>query len=203
MENDKKFIKYGKLLSGLIHNLNTPLMGISGRIELLQMKFDDEKSFNQINTQLDKITAMLSNAAYLLDKDHSDRPIEIDLLKFLENYFIFINTDSRYKHQMEKELTFQSNVVFINPSDLLNLLHTIVDYLIGFHDDETTIIASNSIEGSNPVINITLKRNTDLDQEIDIDKLINDNLFENDIKIYSVTHNVEQSQIHVKIVINL
>ena len=37
----EKWAKYGKLMSGLIHNLNTPLMGLSGRIELLEMKYPD------------------------------------------------------------------------------------------------------------------------------------------------------------------
>ena len=203
MKNDSKFIKYGKLLSGLIHNLNSPLMGLSGRIELLQMKFDDEKSFNQINTQIDKINDMLTNAAYLLDKDHLDRPIEIDLSKFLENYFFFLNTDTRFKHQIEKELNFQSHLIYINPSDLLNLLHTIIDYLLSFIDDETTIIATNTVEETNPVINITLKRQTDIDNELNIDKEIKENLLENDLTIYTVTHSLESSQINVKILINL
>ena len=202
MNNDTKYVKYGKLLSGLIHNLNTPLMGLSGRVELLQMKFDDEKSFNQINTQLDKINHMLLATAYLLDKDNCDRDLEIDLKAFLENYFSFLYTDMRFKHQIEKELNFEPFSLSINASDLLNCLHTIVDYILNYIDDKTTLIVNNTTIENKPVINITLQLNSEINKDLNIEKCLNENLSDDTLKKFLVSSTFGENNISITMLID-
>ncbi len=71
--------KYGKLLSGVIHNLNTPLMGISGRVELLQFKMPDLKGLDQIASQLERINNSLGNLTFMIEKDCGEETTSIDL----------------------------------------------------------------------------------------------------------------------------
>ncbi|MDD4156773.1 MAG: hypothetical protein PHY08_09395 [Candidatus Cloacimonetes bacterium] len=153
---ENKWTKYGKLLSGLIHNLNTPLMGLSGRLELLQMKFDDEKSFKQINTQLDRINSMLTSIGYLLDKEQADSKRMFDLNTFLNNFFTFMSTDMRYKHGTEKELIINDCMVSVVPNELIFIIYSSVDYLLNFVNDESNIRIENKIEESKTIITINL-----------------------------------------------
>ena len=207
MNKDEKYIKYGKLLSGLIHNLNTPLMGMSGRIELLQMKFDDEKSFKQIETQFAKINEMLTSIAALLDKDQTDKDLEFDLKSLLDSYFSFIYTDMRFKHQIEKELSFVPCNVMTNPSDLINCIHTIVDYLLECSNEDSTLYVDNtSIDGA-ITVNFCLKYNPEentknIPQDIDLNKIMSERLTEDifdKFKINTVFSNNEFLKINLYI----
>ncbi|MCL2065419.1 MAG: hypothetical protein FWG98_13760 [Candidatus Cloacimonetes bacterium] len=201
MSNETKYIKYGKLLSGLIHNLNTPLMGLSGRVELLQMKFEDEKSFNQINTQLDKINAMLSTAAYLLDKDQTEQDLEIDFKVFIEKYFNFLTTDMRYKHQTEKELNFESCNIITNVSDLLNIIHNTVDYLLQFIEGDTTISVSNILIENGTELTINIQTGVEISPDFDYEKYLNDIMDDSVLKKYPVTCLKDGNKVNVKMII--
>ncbi len=154
--NDKKWIKYGKLLSGLIHNLNTPLMGLSGRVELLQMKFDDEKSFKQINTQLDRINNMLTAVAYLLDKEHTEKESVFDLETFINNFCIFMGTDMRYKHGTDKDVNISPCKVSVVPQACIFILYSCLDFLLNYINDESNIQILNKIESKKTVITVSL-----------------------------------------------
>ena len=193
MKNEKKFIKYGKLLKGLIHNLNSPLMGLSGRIELLQMKVQDEKSFNQINSQLEKINTMLKHTAYLLDKDHTNSVMDVDISFLLENYFGFLYTDMRFKHQVEKELNFESHTINTNPSEIVNCLHDIIDYLLDYIDDESKLTVRNEKN----IIYLTLQVGDKLSDKIDLDEFIAKNIEHK----FHIENSIETNKVNVKIIL--
>lgn len=172
--NEEKWIKYGKLLSGLIHNLNTPLMGLSGRVELLQMKFDDEKSFKQINTQLDKINNMLMGIAYLLDKEQTSNVSNFMLDKFFENFNAFMATDMRYKHQVEKEITIEPCNVSVIPQQLIFIVYTVVDYLLDYVNEESTLKISNDLLDTTTIIEISLESEEPFTSKPDLSQVTQD-----------------------------
>ena len=156
MSNDIKYIKYGKLLPGLIHNLNTPLMGCSGRVEILQMKMGEDKHLSQMVTQLDRINDMLKAVAFLLDKDLVDKDSGFELKQFLENYFAFLTTDMRFKHQLEKEFNLEQCNINTNPSHLMNYIHETLDYFLNFIEGASLLQISNGTENNTPCINFNL-----------------------------------------------
>jgi len=200
MKNDEKWTKYGKLLSGLIHNLNTPLMGISGRVELLQMKMGEDKSIKQISTQVEKINSMLTAVGYLVDKDQYDKDIETDIAVFLDNYFNFINADMRYKHQVpSKELNFTPCKLVFNPSDLLYCLHTVFDYTLDFVDSETNITISNTDTG---IINLSFKLNNTPKENFELGTLIDQNIDIDTRKIFAIQYTTNENLIDIQIEIN-
>ena len=202
MNKDKKYIKYGKLLSGLIHNLNTPLMGLSGRLELLQMKFEDEKSFNQINTQLDRINGMLSTAAYLIDKDQTEQDLEFDFKKFMETYLNFLTTDMRYKHQTEKDINLESCNIRTFASDLLNLIHNIMDYLLRFIGGETTVSINNTLIDNGTELIILFKIGAEINTDFDFDVFIKEEIEDFVLQKYPTSCQIDGNQILVKIKIS-
>ena len=177
MNSDEKFIKYGKTLSGLIHNLNTPLMGMSGRIELMQMKFGEDKNVVQISAQLDRINAMLTSMAYLLDNEISNKDNGFDLQKLLENYFTYLTTDMKFKHKIEKNINLVPHAINTNSSDLLNFVHCILIQLLTHVDDEASITISNSIDGNNAILDFVLTLPNEVPKEVNITDEINKRLF--------------------------
>jgi len=171
MKDDKKYIKYGKLLPGLIHNLNSPLMGISGRFELLQMKFPDEKSLAQITTQIERLNEMLTTVSFLLSKESSESPTENDLKELLEQFVSFMVADKRFKHQVAKETEFEQYVIVFNVTDFINLMYHILDYLLGFIDTETIIKISNTKN----IVNIEMTLKSSISNNLDIKCFIEKN----------------------------
>jgi len=166
MSDDSKYVKYGKLMGGLIHNLNTPLMGCTGRVELLQMKLGEEKNLNQIAIQLDKINSTLISVAYILDKDNSDKIMMIDLKILLDHYFVFLYTDTRFKHQIEKEINLVSQTVSINPSTLVNYLHTFFGYLLQYIEGASVLEITNSTENNVHTIHFCMKYDDAINEEV-------------------------------------
>jgi len=206
MNKNDKYIKYGKLLPGLIHNLNTPLMGCSGRIELLQMKMGDDKHLNQITTQLDRINDMLKSVAYLLDKDHIDKDTGFDLKVFLENYYNFMSTDMRFKHHIEKELSFEQCNINTNPSALMNYIHTIMHHLLKFIEGASVIQISNTLENSTPCINICMKYDAEIKADFieplsNIKQALEKKLSEEIMSRYEL-HSDVSNEVTVKIIIH-
>jgi hypothetical protein len=145
---DEKWVKYGKLLSGLIHNLNTPLMGVSGRVEILQIKLGEDKGLVQIANQVERINDMLSAVAYLVDKDQYNKVTDIDIGVFLKNYFGFLYADMRFKHHINKEVEFVSCKLNFNPADLLFVLHMVVDHLLDHSNNDSLLTAHNTEGGT-------------------------------------------------------
>ena len=197
MNNDEKWVKYGKLLSGLIHNLNTPLMGISGRVELLQIKMGEDKSLIQITTQVERINSMLTSAGYMVDKDNYNKVAEIDLAVFMEHYINFLYADMRFKHQSTHEKELVACKISVNPYDLLYHVHTITDYLLEFLDEETKFIFKTT-DTNNVYITMTTKNS--VKSTINLEGLIAEKLSEETYKNqFEVISAVTGNEVEVKI----
>ncbi len=102
---NRKSLKYGKSVSGFIHNLNTPLMGIQGRVELMKFKNPELKGLDQILKQTEKINEIISSMAWMieLDRDSSERSfLQID--EILNGVNEFLKTNMKYKHRLKVSL---------------------------------------------------------------------------------------------------
>ena len=178
MNSDEKFIKYGKTLSGLIHNLNTPLMGMSGRIELMQMKFGEDKNVNQVSTQLDRINNMLTAVAFLLDKEISNKDSGFDIKQLLDNYFAYLTTDMRFKHKLEKEINLIPHSLNTNGCDAINYIHCVMNALLSYVEEEAKIAITNTIEGSDSKIDIVMTFEKPIEKDLNITDVINKKMFD-------------------------
>ena len=116
----RRSIKYGEVISGLIHNLNTPLMGISGRLELLRFKNPGMKGLDQMTTQLEKINEILGNMANMLDGDKNFDFEKVSLKETIKEIDLFLNTIMKYKHKIQKTYKLENDVTVTALSGYLN-----------------------------------------------------------------------------------
>ncbi len=157
-----KSSKYGKLIGGLIHNLNTPIMGISGRLELLQMKNPDLKGLDKIESQLSRINRILKNVTYVIDVDKNMDDHLVSVREVIEQFDIFYMSNMTYKHRREVILNVDNNVVAdINASVLLNILTLAIDYILDNTADGEQVTIFLNTEDENASIDICFKLKED------------------------------------------
>jgi len=156
--NLKKWAKYGKLFSGIIHNLNSPIMGVSGRLELIGFRQPDLKGLDKITTQLDKINEILSSISFLVEKDMNNDIRELDIKEVMEKIDKLYFANMKYKHKMSVETNFENSLLIkTKPTSLINSITTIIEDVVEKCDDDSKMTLSyNSEDGS---INILISVN--------------------------------------------
>ncbi len=119
---DKVLGHAASLLGGMIHNLNTPLMWIMGRSQLLMSRNetleklrtmnDDDfqktkekniKDIDSINQGAEKIDFILKNLSYKVQMA-TEGFTAIELREYLKSEMDFLFADMRFKHETKLEL---------------------------------------------------------------------------------------------------
>lgn len=155
-EEMRRWSKYGRIIAGLIHNLNTPLMGITGRIELLQFKFSDVKGFDQISTQLQRINDMLSGVSFVLDKDINQESYLTDVNETIQQLDVFMRGDMKYKHKMDVSLDLNDAILLEMPPTLLvNAVHELLRLCVNKGADDSVVVIATKKVSNLAVISIT------------------------------------------------
>ncbi len=155
VEDLRKWAKYGKLLSGVIHNLNTPLMGITGRVELISFRMPDLKGLEQITRQLDAINDILSALAFMVDKDTNVEPLVMDLNELVGKVHSFMRADMKYKHRLDVNLELGDSIILETiPCYLQNAIVEILGHCLKLCGDEGTIEIKTMPDGPNGLISI-------------------------------------------------
>ncbi len=156
LEDLRKWAKYGKILSGVIHNLNTPLMGITGRIELISFKMPDLKGLDQITKQLDSINDILSSIAFMVDKDTNVEPLVMDLKELLDKINSFMRANMKYKHRLDVVLNLQESIIIDTiPCYLQNAVVEILENALDLCDDDKTINIESGLDGRDALVRIS------------------------------------------------
>lgn len=112
----------GSLLRGVIHNLNTPLMWIMGRAQLIEarnenleglkalpvekieeIKEKNNKDITSIIEGAEKIDEILKALTYKIQMA-DEGPTVIDLKEYLKMEMDFLLADMRFKHQTKTEI---------------------------------------------------------------------------------------------------
>jgi hypothetical protein len=131
-------------MAGFIHNLNTPLMGLSGRIELMEIKYPDLKGFDQLTKHVDTINYMLQSTAYFTDKDTNCKEYDTDIAEFINKFDTFYKSNIKYKHSIFTEKETTEAHIRINAQKLFNSLYLIVDYLLKISEQDDTLLYTNT-----------------------------------------------------------
>ncbi len=139
----KKWAKYGKLFSGIIHNLNSPIMGVSGRLELIAFRQPDLKGLDKITAQLDKINEILSSIAFLVEKDMNNDIRDLDIKEVMKNIDKLFFANMKYKHKMSIETNFENSLMIkTKPTSLINSITITMDEVIEKCDDDSKMSLS-------------------------------------------------------------
>jgi hypothetical protein len=148
------------LLGGVIHNLNTPLMWIMGRSQLLMARneaweklraMSDEdflktkdkntKDLDSINQGTEKIDAILKNLGYKIQMA-TEGFTAIEIGEYLVNEMDFLLADMRFKHETKLELKIDDSRSFYTKLDYNALswaMISIIGIIMGSTDKGRTI----------------------------------------------------------------
>ena len=156
---EKALAHIGSLMGGLVHNLNTPLMWIMGRAQLLQSrndKFesvkglsDDEiaafkekngKDIRSIQEGADKIDHILKALGYKIQMINEGNT-SIELKEYMEMEMNFLMADMRFKHETKREVRMESKSCYVksNYSALSCAVTGIIDTIIQETDKGRTL----------------------------------------------------------------
>lgn len=121
----------GSLMGGLVHNLNTPLMWIMGRTQLVQSRNDkldtdkgltpeelavvkekNSKDLHSIQEGADKIDQILKALGYKIQMA-SEGYTSIELKEYLEMELNFLMADMRFKHETKREVKIDSRSCYV------------------------------------------------------------------------------------------
>ncbi len=128
---EKVLAHIGSLMGGLVHNLNTPLMWIMGRAQLIQsrneklggikdvteeelasLKEKNGKDIRSIQEGADKIDHILKSLGYKIQMINEGYT-SIELKEYLEMELNFLMADMRFKHETKREMNLSSRSCYV------------------------------------------------------------------------------------------
>jgi hypothetical protein len=116
----------GKLLGGLIHNLNSPLHSLGMQMDVMQhfiLKKDAPNAdafeklsarLTQMNDEFDNLNAQIKIAGVRADFMET-RPEKLDINHFLHQEMQFLKTNLYFKHNVDTTLEFSPSLQAITP----------------------------------------------------------------------------------------
>ncbi|MBN2298276.1 MAG: HAMP domain-containing histidine kinase [Deltaproteobacteria bacterium] len=128
---NKVFAHVGSLMGGMVHNLNTPLMWVMGRAQLLEarnekietlkdlpeeeilkIKAKNSKDITSIQEGANKIDSILKSLGYKVQMINEGYT-SIELKEFLEMETDFLMADMRFKHETHREIALDSRSHYV------------------------------------------------------------------------------------------
>ncbi|GAB4377036.1 MAG: hypothetical protein Kow0042_24140 [Calditrichia bacterium] len=111
IEPQKKYSYFlGLMLPGFIHNLNGPLGTLTGRIELLNIKYQKIAELNELLKMGFKLQNIIENLSFKLVNERYFQPVEINLNRLLREEITFLQADLFFKHQVTVQEKFFNNI---------------------------------------------------------------------------------------------
>lgn len=140
---DRLFAHVGSLMGGMVHNLNTPLMWVMGRAQLIESRNEkltslkdlpeeeiikirekNSKDITSIQDGAEKIDQILKTLGYKLQMI-GEGNTSIELREYLQMETDFLMADMRFKHETNREIVLDSRSYYVK-SDYLSLSYAIV-----------------------------------------------------------------------------
>jgi signal transduction histidine kinase len=128
---EKVLAHMGSLMGGMVHNLNTPLMWVMGRAQLIQsrnekldtssgrgseelavVKEKNGKDIRSIQDGADKIDHILKSLGYKIQMINEGYT-SIELKEYLEMEIDFLMADMRFKHETARDVKLDSRSCYV------------------------------------------------------------------------------------------
>lgn len=135
----------GDLVSGLVHNLRTPLSVIKGQTEVLvkttaktlsqpdctceQLGKEIDKRSKYIQDSVLRLEDMLKNLMLRKREDSITEKTKVSLNDFMEKELVFLNSNTDFKHYVAKEFVPDPDLpqIFVVVSDLSQVLYNLIN----------------------------------------------------------------------------
>lgn len=190
--------KYGRHISGFFHNLNTPLMGISGRLELLSFTQPDLKGLSQMTEQLERIEAIMNNFTKILENDKREDSSNIDLNDLINEIDTFFYTNLKYKHKLtvKKELG-DISTISINTSNIQNFLINLTNFYLEIIPNNGNLFIKTQEIDSKTIL-MFQGNETTIDSQL-VDRLINESYstFKDDEILFFIKYFIKKLNLEV------
>lgn len=121
-------IQTGRLLAGILHDLNNPLMHIMGQTEFLQMLHPEIENLGMIQEQARRMGKMVSAIMQRLKSSQSRKMEWIQVNKLLEEEIFFMECQPFFKFEIEKEWQLEDNLPVVRgiPAELSQVFGNII-----------------------------------------------------------------------------
>lgn len=94
----------GAIAVGIAHNLNSPLGGIIGYSQLLQLKSPKIDGFDKVIKQAKRVSALLQVIARKGESETNSETSKLNLNAMLRSEIEFLHFDLFFKHQVERKV---------------------------------------------------------------------------------------------------
>lgn len=168
---DRNLSHIGSLIGGVVHNLNTPLMWVMGRAQLIQarneklealkgmspeeivqIKEKNEKDIRSILEGAEKIDSILKALGFKMQMVNEGYT-SVELKEYLENEVNFLMADMQFKHNTKREFFINSRSCYVKVD--YNLLTGAVTGIINAMINHTEKGRTIRIALENGVINLS------------------------------------------------
>lgn len=134
-----KWLKQQRLMSltlmigGIIHNIKNTLTVVMGRAQMLKTRLPELKEPDIIVDNVRKIESLLTSFIDKMNLELENKKITINLSELLRNELLFLETESFFKTQIEKEIVLRRDLPLITgyysdfSQSLMNIIHCCVE----------------------------------------------------------------------------
>ncbi len=128
---DKLYGHVGSVMGGMVHNLNTPLMWVMGRAQLIESRNEKIESLKELSEEefmnireknskdiksiqdgADRIDQILKPLGYKIQMI-SEGYTSIELREYLQMEIDFLMADMRFKHETNREISLDSRSHYV------------------------------------------------------------------------------------------
>ncbi len=103
-------IQTGRLLAGILHDLNNPLMSIMGQAEFLRILHPDLENVSVIQRQAQRMREIVSAIMQRMRSSQSRRLEWIQINELLREEVLFLECQPYFKHEVEKRWELGDNL---------------------------------------------------------------------------------------------
>ena len=141
----QKLEQIGLLASGLAHNLKTPLSGIKGYSQLLQMDYPDMKELDLIVKETEVMESIINNLMLKSRKEHENREEILNLNEILKIELEFLSANMFYKHHVTTEIHLDASLPLITgvyshfSQSIMNIIQNALDAMYLTDEKKLTI----------------------------------------------------------------
>ncbi len=134
----------GQLATGIVHNLSNPLGTIRLAAEVIRKEHGGRK-VERILSQCDKMREIISNILRKGRQETESQEQLLDLNEVLKSELLFLEADSSFKHQIEKEYDFCETPLLIEgiysdfSQSFSNVIRNAIDAMHGSQQKKLTV----------------------------------------------------------------